>query len=85
MTNTSTPPLTERLTRKQTEQAAQIDQVLSANLTQLEESLKKYTTAAHGIIDENMASLQHAIRAYRICPWIYPLIATLLVVPDRPS
>ncbi len=81
MTNTSQPPLTERLTQKQAEQAAQIDQVLSANLTQLEESLTRHTHAAHSIIDENMAALQHAIREYRIRPWIYPLIATLLVVP----
>ena len=81
MTNTSHPPLTERLTQKQAEQAAQIDQLLSANLTQLEESLKKHTHAAQSIIDENMAALQHAIRAYRLRPWIYPLIATLLVVP----
>ena len=33
MTNTSHPPLTERLTQKQAEQADQIDQVLTANLT----------------------------------------------------
>ena len=81
MTNTSTPPLTERLTRKQAEQATQIDQVLSANLKELEESLTRHTHAAHSIIDENMTTLQHAIREYRIRPWIYPLIATLLVVP----
>ena len=43
--------------------------------------MKRHTNAAHSIIDENMAALQHAIREYRIRPWIYPLIATLLVVP----
>ena len=72
MTNTSTPPLTERLTQKQAEQVEQIDQVLSANLTQLEKSLKRHTNAAHSIIDENMAALQHAIREYRIRPLDLP-------------
>ena len=43
--------------------------------------MRRHTNAAHSIIDENMAALQHAIREYRLRPWIYPLIATLLVVP----
>ena len=76
-----TPSFTEKVKQRTAEHQAIIEQTTRESLTLLESNLQGQFDAVQRLIEENMAGLQHAIRAYRLRPWIYPLIATFLVVP----
>ena len=75
------PSFTEKVKQRTAEHHAIIEQTTRESLQLLERNLQGQFDAVQRLIEENMAGLQHAIRDYRIRPWIYPLIATLLVVP----
>ena len=77
----STQELIDKLRQKQIEQEAIIEQELQKSLMTLTQNIEQRFAAVNNLIDKNTDGLKLKLQKFKFKPWIYPLIASLLLLP----
>ena len=77
----STQDFIDKIKQQQNQQREMIEQEHLGNMKTLRRNMNQQFTAADDLITKNMGALKSKLRKYRFQPWIYPLIAIVMLIP----
>ena len=77
----STQELIKKIRQQQSDQEAIIEQELQKKLMTLLQGIEQRFATVRNVTNKNMDALEIELQKFKFKPWIYPLIASLMLVP----